>query len=63
MAYKKVRQLTLTSKFIKEFDSMRLASDELNIDYFSISKCCNLHCDQAKGYKFEFTELKKDNYE
>lgn len=54
MAYKKVRQLTLDGKLIKVFDSMRSASVELDVNYFSISKCCNFVYNQTKGYKFEF---------
>ena len=54
MAYKKVRQLTLDGKFIKVFDSMRTASVQLNVNYYSISKCCNLVYDQTKGHRFEF---------
>lgn len=54
MAYKKVRQLTIDGNFVKAFDSMRSASVKLNVNYFSISKCCNFVYDQTKGYKFEF---------
>ena len=54
MAHKKVRQLTLDGEFIKVFDSMRSASVKLNVNYYSISKCCNFKYDQAKGYRFEF---------
>lgn len=54
MVHKKVRQLTLDGKFIKVFDSMRSASVKLDVNYYSISKCCNFHYDQTKGYKFEF---------
>lgn len=54
MAYKKVRQLTLDGEFIKVFDSMRTASVKLNVNYFSISKCCNHVYNQTKGYRFEF---------
>ena len=56
MVHKKVRQLTLDGKFIKVFDSMRSASVKLDVNYYSISKCCNFHYDQTKGYKFEFED-------
>ena len=53
---KKVIQLSISGKLINIFDSLKIASTELNIDYYSISKCCNFKQDKAKGYRFEFEE-------
>jgi hypothetical protein len=53
-SYKKVRQLTLQGDLIKVFDSMKSASVILDVNYYSISKCCNFTYDQTKGYRFEF---------
>ena len=51
---KKVRQLTREGKFIKLFDSGKIAAKELNVNETSISKVCNLWEKTAGGFVFEF---------
>ena len=51
---KKVRQLTRDGVFVKVFDSIKSASATLNINYTTISKCCNYHENTGGGFRFEF---------
>lgn len=51
---KPVIQMTLDNVFIKEYESARKASLELNINYKLISQVCNKNKKQTHGYKFKF---------
>ena len=49
---KKVKQFTLDNKFIREWESMRLAEQHLNIKH--IHECCAGKRKTAGGYKWQY---------
>lgn len=51
---KKVGQYDLENNLIKEFESAREASRQLNIDCGSISKCCRNKQKQCGGFTFKY---------
>lgn len=51
---KKVIQLDLEENFIKLWDALSFAGNELGIDYTSISKVCNNKAKTAGGYKWKW---------
>jgi hypothetical protein len=51
---KTVCQFDLAGRFIKEWDSINDASNELNIDCSSISKCCLKNRNKAGGYIWKY---------
>jgi group I intron endonuclease len=51
---KKVGQYDLENNLIKEFESAREASRQLNIDCGSISKCCRNKQKQCSGFTFKY---------
>lgn len=51
---KPVKQLDLNGNFIKLWEAVSFAGNELNIDYTSISKVCNGKAKTAGGYKWEW---------
>lgn len=55
--HKKITQYSLLWEFIKEWDSMKDASETLWIDDWQISKCCNwkMGAKTAGGFVWKFT--------
>lgn len=51
---KKVGQYDLENNLIQEFESLREASRQLNIDCGSISKCCRNKQKQCGGFTFKY---------
>lgn len=53
---KKVQQLTKDGEFVAEYDSIMEASRKTNINYLSISRCCNKkpHYNTAGGFIWKF---------
>ena len=51
-----INQYTKVGVFIKEYDSIRSAANELNIDAGDISKVCNGKKLSAGNYKWKFKE-------
>ena len=51
---KKVGQYDLENNLIQEFESLREASRQLNIDCGSISKCCKNKQKQSNGFTFKY---------
>lgn len=54
---KPVKQLDLDGNFIKLWEGVSFAGNELNIDYTSISKVCNGKAKTAGGYKWEWIKI------
>jgi len=54
---KKVFQFTLTGNLLKEFNSIKEAEQELNIDGSSIVKCCKNKIKYMKGFVFSYTNI------
>lgn len=53
---KPILQFSLSGEFIKEFDSAKSASEELNIDSSSITKCCKEKLKSAYGFIWRYKE-------
>ena len=49
-AKKKIHQYNLDGSFIKEFESVKQAGEELGIDNTGISKCLKGHLKKSGGY-------------
>lgn len=58
---KPVLQYSLSGEFLKEYDSILVASIENNINKSSIGKCCRNIALTAGGFKWEF-KIKTDNH-
>jgi len=53
--YKPIKQYDLENNFIREWSSIKEASEELNLNASSISKVCRGLQSHHKGFKFEFS--------
>lgn len=53
----KVLQLSMTDEVIKEYNSMKQASDDTGIDSTNISRCANGNRETAGGYKWSLSRL------
>lgn len=51
---RKIIQKDINNNIIKEWDSIKLASDALKIDKGHITKCCKKKVKTAKGFIFEY---------
>lgn len=56
--YQKINQLDLNGNFIKEWDSIILASKILNFSYETIRLCCNGSIYTSYNYKWEYVNEK-----
>lgn len=54
-----IYQLSLDGGIIKEWDCIRRASNELDIDHRSISQCCRGRYNTAGGYKWRYKNPEK----
>lgn len=57
---KKVYQYDLDMNFIKEWGSIREASESIGVDASNISKCCNGHAKTCKGFIWKTEQFKKE---
>ena len=57
---KKVNQYDLQGNYIKTWDCIKDASNELNIRNYSISLCCKGKYKNVGGFKWKYTELKEN---
>lgn len=53
---KRVIQKSLEGNFIKEYDSINLASKENNINPSAITQCCKGNYQTSGGYKWEYSQ-------
>lgn len=53
---RKIIQYSKEGELIKEYNSIKEASIELNINYTSISKVCNGRCKSAGNFIFKYSE-------
>lgn len=51
---KRVRQFTLSGKFVKDWESASQCERELGFNHRKISKCCNGKADTHRGYRWCF---------
>ena len=57
-SYKKIFQFDLNNNFIKEWEYMKLASEQLKINYGDIVQCCKGRRKTAGGYKWRYVNEK-----
>ena len=53
-AKKKIHQFDLNGSFIKEYESVKQAGEELGIDNTGISKCLKGHLKKSGGYIWKY---------